>query len=409
MIRPRRLGALCCFLLISGFAGQGIEAWAQQKGEGVRPEVGKPLQAAQALVKQRRGRDALHEVAKAEAVGNRTPYENFLIQQMRGSAAMAAGDSETAIKAFEAVLASGRVSGREATPMVQAVAVSYYQKKDYANAAKWTQRYFKEGGSDPQMRTVLLQSYFLGNDCTSVNRMLGNVVEEGGGRKPSEEELQILANCYLRQKDTGGYVSAIEKLVVHYPKKQYWTDLLARVQKKPGFSDRLGVHVYRLRFATGNLTTASDYMEMVQLALQAGVPAEAKAVLDKGYAEGILGKGDQADRHGRLRDLVNKSLEESRANRANEEKEAAAAKDGNALVKVGLNYAYEGNTQKGFQLIEQGIKRGGLKRPEDAKLRLGEAQLHAGQKQRGVQTLREVRGNDGAADIARLWVLYARA
>ena len=54
----------------------------------------------------------------------------------------------------------------------------------------------------------------------------------------------------------------------------------------------------------------------------------------------------------------------------------------------------------GRAAIEQGIKKGGLKRPEDAKLRLGEAQLHAGQKQRGVQTLREVRGKDGAADIA---------
>lgn len=404
----RRLRTFFCALALFGLAGHGIEARAQ---EAVRPEVGTPLQAAQALVKQRKGREALAEVAKAEAAPNRTPYENFLIQQMRGSAAVVAGDSDAAIKAFEAVLASGRLGGRQTIPIVQAVAVAYYQKKDYANAAKWTQRYFKEGGNDGQMRTVLLQSYYLGNDCNSVNKMLGSALEEApaSARKPSEEELQILANCYLRQKDTSGYVAAIEKLVIHYPKKQYWTDLLARVQKKPGFSDRLGVHVYRLRFATGNLVTANDYMEMAQLALQAGVPAEAKVVMDKGYAEGILGKGDQAERHGRLRDLVSKSLEQARANRANEEKEALAAKEGDALVKVGLNYVYEGDAQKGFRLIEQGIKKGGLKRPEDAKLRLGEAQLHAGQKQRGVQTLREVRGKDGASDIARLWVLHARA
>jgi outer membrane protein assembly factor BamD (BamD/ComL family) len=406
MTRPRRFSAFVCALLVAAFVGIGSEVRAQSKGDAVRPEVGKPLQAAAALIKQRKGREALAEVAKAEAVGNRTAYENFLIQQMRGSAAVAAGDSDTAIKAFEAVLASGRVSGREALQMVQAVAVAHYQKKDYANAAKWTQRYFKDGGTDPQMRTVLLQSYYLGNDCPSVNRMLG---EGANGRKPTEEELQILANCFLRQKDTGGYVSAIEKLVVHYPKKQYWTDLLARVQKKPGFSDRLGIHVYRLRLATGNLAGASDYMEMAQLAVQQGVPAEAKVVMDKGYAEGILGTGDQAERHGRLRDLVNKALAESRASRAADEKEALAAKDGDALIRVGLNYVYEGSAQKGFQLIEQGIKKGGLRRPEDAKLRLGEAQLHAGQKQRGVQTLREVKGNDGTADIARLWVLHARA
>jgi hypothetical protein len=181
------------------------------------------------------------------------------------------------------------------------------------------------------------------------------------------------------------------------------------VQKKPGFSDRLGVHVYRLRLATGNLSTANDYMEMAQLALQQGVPSEAKAVMDKGYAAGVLGKGPEAERQQRLRDLIQRSLDESLKNRAKDEADARAAKDGNDLVKVGLNYVYEGKADKGLPLIQQGIKKGGLKRPEDAKLRLGEAQLQAGHKQQGVTTLRTVQGNDGAADIARLWVLHARA
>jgi outer membrane protein assembly factor BamD (BamD/ComL family) len=404
MNRPSIARALVLALCL-GAAGT---AFAQGKGESVRPEVGKPLQEAQQLIKSGKGREALSRVNAAEQVPNRTPYENFLIQQMRGSAAVQAGDNDTAVKAFEGILNSGRVSGQDAVKMVQAVAVAYYKNKEYAKSAQWTQRYFKEGGNDPQMRTVLLQSYYLGNDCASVNKMLG-AGNEDSSRKSSEEELQILANCYLRQNDTGGYVATIEKLVVNYPKKQYWTDLLARVQKKPGFSDRLGVHVYRLRLATGNISSAADYMELAQLALQQGVPAEAKMVMDKGYAAGVLGKGDEASRHGRLRDLVNKQLEESQKNREKDEKEALASKDGNDLVKVGLNYVYEGKADKGFPLIEQGLKKGGLKRPEDAKLRLGEAQLQAGRREAGVKTLREVKSNDGAADIARLWVLHARA
>jgi outer membrane protein assembly factor BamD (BamD/ComL family) len=408
MDRMSHLRPFAAAILFAAFSSLAGVAHAQ-KGEAVRPEVGKPLQAAQALVKQRKGREALAEVAKAEAVGNRTPYENFLIAQMRGSAATAAGDSDTAIRSFEQVLGSGRVSGREATSMVQAVAVAYYQKKDYASAAKWTQRYFKEGGSDPAMRTVLLQSYYLGNDCGSVQKMLASAADADSSRRVSEEELQILANCFLRQKDNTGYVNAIEKLVVHYPKKEYWTDLLARVQKKSGFSDRLGVNVYRLRFATGNAGSANDYMEMAQLAMQAGVPAEAKLIMDKGYQVGALGKGDQAERHERLRKLVQKTLEESQKTRAQDEKDAQAAKDGNALVSIGLNYVYEGNAAKGLPLIDAGIKKGGLKRPEDAKLRYGEALLHAGRKDRAVQVLRDVRGTDGTADLARLWVLHARA
>jgi hypothetical protein len=402
LVRAALLAAVVSF-------GLGFGAAAQQKGEGVRPEVGRPLQAAQALVKQRKGREAMAEIAKAEAVPNLTAYERGVIAQMKAAASSAAGDNDATIRNNEALLSSGRVSGREALPLVQGIAVAHYNKKEYAEAAKWAQRYFKDGGSDASMRSLLLQSYYLGNDCNSVSRMIGSVAAEESTRKPSEEELQILANCYLKQKDTGGYVAAIEKLVVHYPKASYWTDLLARVQKKPGFSDRLALHVFRLRMETGNLSSADDYLEMAQLALQAGLPAEAKQVVDKGYEKKILGTGAPAERHGRLRDLVNKSLGEADKNRSRDEQEALAAKDGNDLVKIGMNYVFEGKADKGINLIEQGIKKGGLKRPEDAKLALGYAQVHAGQRARGVQTLRAVQGNDGTADIARLWVLHARA
>jgi hypothetical protein len=400
-----RLHAVLCAALLAG-AGAGFDANAQGKAEGVRPEVGKPLQAAQALVKQHKGREAMAEIAKAEAVPNRTAYENQVIAQMKAAASSAAGDNDATIRNNTALLDSGKVSGREATALVQGIAVAHYNMKQYGEAARWAQRYFKEGGNDPSMRTMLLQSYYLGNDCASVNKILGSAVEEN--RRATEDELGMLANCYQRQGDTGGYVNTIEKLVVSYPKKQYWTDLLARVQKKPGFSDRLGVNVYRLRLATGNLASANDYLEMAQLALQAGVPAEAKMIVDKGYEVKALGQGPEASRHQRLRDLVAKELAASQKNRAKDEADALAAKDGNDLVKVGLNYVYEGNPDKGLALVEQGIKKGGLKRPEDAKLRLGEAQIYTGHKAKGVQTLRDVKGSDGAADIARLWILNAR-
>jgi hypothetical protein len=59
-------------------------------------------------------------------------------------------------------------------------------------------------------------------------------------------------------------------------------------------------------------------------------------------------------------------------------------------------------------MMEQALKKGGFKRGEDAKLHLGFAQLLAGQKAKAIETLRTVKGTDGAAEIARLWVLYAQ-
>ena len=402
MIRKALHAVLCAGLMLGASASLDTVA-----AEGVRPEVGKPLQNAQSLLKQRKGREAMAEIAKAESVPNLTAYERQIIAQMKASAASAAGDNDATIRNNTALLESGKVPPREAVSLVQGIAVAHYNKKEYAEAARWTQRYFKEGGGDPAMRSMLLQSYYLGGDCNAVSKMMAGALE--GDKRASEDELGILANCYQRTHDTGGYVRTIEQLVIHYPKKQYWTDLLARVQKKPGFSDRLGLDVYRLRLATGNLTDTNDYFEATQLALQAGVPSEAKFFMDKGYEAKALGQGKEAERHARLKALVDKSLAESQQARAKDEQEALAAKDGNELVKIGMNYVYEGKADKGISLMEQGIKKGGLKRPDDAKLRLGEAQIYAGKRSQGVQTLRDVKGNDGTADLARLFILNARA
>ena len=147
-------------------------------------------------------------------------------------------------------------------------------------------------------------------------------------------------------------------------------------------------------------------MEMAQLALQAGYPAEAqKHRRAAALPAGALGTGAEAERHKRLRDLAleagrRKQRRRSPARAA----EAAAAKDGNALVQAGYVYVTMGEADKGIALIEQGIAKGGLKRPEDAKLRLGMAQLQSAKaKAKAQQTLRSVQGSDGSADIARLW------
>jgi hypothetical protein len=275
---------------------------------------------------------------------------------------------------------------------------------------QWGQRYFREGGSSGAVRTMLIQSQYLSGDFAGAAKELMAEVQaaERGGNAPAEDRLKLLLNAASKQGDNNAYVFAMEKLVTYYPKKEYWVDLLSRMQRKPGFSDRLSLDTYRLSLATGSMTAAADYMEMAQLALQAELPSESKYVVDKGFAAGVLGTGPQAERHKRLRDLVEKRLAEHKASLGEEEKQAAAAKSGEALVALGMNLLYSGQAAKGVQLIQQGIAKGGLKRAEDAKLHLGIGQLVAGDKTKAQATFKTVQGTDGTADLARLWALYAR-
>lgn len=410
-LRYRYLGAIFAALSLN-LIPAGLERVAlaadppaQSKGESVRPEVGKPLQAAQELMKSHRYKEATAKIGEAENTGNKTAYESFLIQQMRGSAAMAAGETETAIRSFEAVIASGRLPPPQQLKIIQAVADMNYRAKDYAKAATWAARYMKEGGTDPQMRTVLIQAHYLNNDCASVSKILQGASQGEGqsGRRPGEDELLIMSSCYVKQKDNAGDLAALEKLVAYYPKKEYWASLVSRIQRKPGFSDRLSLDVFRLKLASGNLVSTADYMEMAQLALQAGVPAEAQKIVEQGFAGGALGTGADAERHKRLRDLALKTADPP----ANGEAEATAAKDGTALVNDGFNQAAKGQTDKGIALMEKGIHIGGLRRPEDAKLHLGIALLQGGHKAKAIQIFKGVQGADGTADLARLWVIHA--
>lgn len=401
-----------CFTMIpvggAPFASAAEQA-QQSRGESARPEVGKPLQAAQELLKAQKYKEALAKVHEAESAKDKTPYETYLIERMRGAVAAATGDTEVAIKSFETAIASGRLSPSEQLKMVQAAAGMHYRAKDYAKAAVWASRYLKEGGTDAQMRTLLIQSYYLNNDCPNVAKELQSEFQaaETAGRAPPEEWLQLLASCYVKHNDNAGYAAALEKLVTYYPKKAYWADLIHRVETKPGFANRLDLDVYRLKLALGILRTATEFMEMTQLALQAGFPAEAKKIIDQGFAAGVLGSGSDADRQKRLRNLAARNAADDQKTLAQSEAEAVAAKDGTGLVNVG--FAYVGNDQfdKGIALMEQGIRKGGLKRPEDAKLRLGIAYLLAGQKAKAVQMLKTVQGADGTGDLARLWIIHS--
>jgi len=229
---------------------------------------------------------------------------------------------------------------------------------------------------------------------------------EAAGSKPAEDDLLRMADAARRLNSNAAYSHALDSLVINYPKKDYWSAHLSSIQRKPGFADRLSLDVMRLKFANGLISKTDEYMEMTQLALQAGVPVEARTIVDKGFAAGALGTGEQAERHKRLKDLVIKQQAESAAGIAQAAIDAAALNEGNELVKVGTVYASMGQFDKAIELIEKGIAKGGLKRPDDARLRLALAMAQSPKtRTKGVQMLRAVTGNDGTADVAKLYAV----
>ncbi|MDN4035701.1 lipopolysaccharide assembly protein LapB [Massilia sp. YIM B02443] len=369
--------------------------------EALRPEIGKPLQQAQTQMKQGNHKGALATLRDADKVGNKTANESYLIERVRASAASSAGDYATAAKSFEALLASGKLSAAERSNFAEGLVGIYMRAGDLNKANETIQRLLKDK-DDPKLRAYLLQNYYKQGNVAALEQELRNAEKSG---RMTEDQLGMLANIQLKKNDKVGYVNTIEKLATSYPKAQYWTDLLNRVQGKPGFSSRLRVDVYRLQLANGLLKKPSEFMEMAQLVLQAKAPAEALKIIDRGYKAGALGTGTDAPRHQRLKDLAEKNLAEQNKNFAALEAEYTAAKDNDQLVGLGYALVQAGQADKGLKMMEAAIKAGGLKYADEAKLRLGEAYAVAGKKQQAISTLKTVGGKEGTADLARYWIM----
>lgn len=387
------------FSIIAAACMAGVQA------QGLRAEIGRPLQQAGELLKAGKAREALAKAREADAVPGKTPAEQLTIDRMKAAAAQRAGDLGTAIAALEAVAA--RAGAGEMGSLAEQIASAYAQQRNNAKASEWMNKAIAAGNHGATIKQ--LQAYLLGasGDYAAIARDAGAAVAaaEQAGRRPDEGELLRLADAQQRT-NSPGQLGTLEKLVASYPKKDYWAAYLARLPRKSGFADRYALDVLRLKLASGTLTRTDDYMEMAQLALQAGYPAEAKQVVERGFAAGALGTGAEAERHERLRKLALKDAAEAAAAIAAKATDAAAAKDANALVHVGFAYVTMGEVDQGLALIEQGIAKGGLKRPDEARLRLGMAQQHSAKaKPKAAATLRGVQGNDGSAEIARAWVI----
>ena len=396
---------LAALLLAAGLAQ------VQVAHAAVSAAVAKPLKEASELVRAGKAKEAL---AKLNGVSGAGPEDNYLLARIRGAAYQRMGDNGAAAQQLEAAFATGHVPGNEAGQLATTVAGIYAQQHNNAKAMQWVEKAKAAGYNGSDLRQI--QDYVQGSsgDYGQVARENAAKIQaaESAGRRPDEDDLLRLADAYRHTNNKAGDLTVKEKLVTYYPSnKQYSGIYLSDLPGKSGFSQRnYSLDLLRLRLASGNLTAADDYMDLAQQLLTAPLPAEAKSVIDKAYAAGVFGTGTGAARQQRLRDLVNKTAAESAATLAKRTADAKAAKTGDDLVAIGAEYASMGRYDEGIALIQEGIEKDKLKRPEDARLRLGVAQLQSGKaKAAGIKTLRSVQGADGATDVARLYIALGAA
>ena len=412
-----RLARLCLLLAAVGLntaPALMTSAHAQKEAAApantVRPELAKILDsnALQPLIAAKNAAEVQARITQAEALPNRTPYENYVLNRIKMAHASLTNNDPAILAAADEVVKSGFEPKENQAKLVLAMANIQYNAKNYTAANEQLKRYEALGGNMAEARVLQSRSQYLGKDYAGAKTQLAQMVAdaEKAGKTPSQEDLKLLLSAAHESKDTATYESAIQKMIAYYPSDEYWNELIrVGVVRKPGFDQNNYLPLLRLQFAATKTMREEDYVDLAETALRDGFPTEAKNTLDAGFAAGVLGKGANAKAHNALRTRADKGAADDAKNIAAGEAAAAKAKSGAGLVNLGWAYASLGQYDKGIGFIQQGIAKGGLKQPDEAKLRLGAAQAKAGKKDEAIKTFESVKAGGGLSDVAKVWIM----
>jgi tetratricopeptide (TPR) repeat protein len=169
-------------------------------------------------------------------------------------------------------------------------------------------------------------------------------------------------------------------------------------------TDTQMLNVMRLALHVDAMTTSDQFTEMAEIALNTGLPGEAIAAIEKGFAKNAFKEGRVADIN-KMLDRAKASAATDKASLSQQEASAKANAAGNADVKLGAAFLSYGDAAKAIEALNRGIGKGNVRNPDEAGLLLGIAHLRAGNKPEAAKAFETVNKDPTLTRLAKLWLL----
>src|SRR5438105_7001950 len=197
-----------------------LSAVSVAEAAGVRPQVGKPLEAAIALANKGNASAAMSEVRQAESVSGLTASEQSAIAQTKQFIAAKTGNF------------SG--GGGSATAARAKFSADYNAGRYSAVTGEDVQLLKKYGAFNGEDQIIVAQAYYLsGRSADAVSYLRGLTA----GAHPSEAALKLMYSAAYKAGDNDAMRGALEKLVSDYNRPEYWGNLLQIAEASKGLKD----------------------------------------------------------------------------------------------------------------------------------------------------------------------------
>jgi tetratricopeptide (TPR) repeat protein len=406
-IRSRFGVATAAALLMVAGATTAFAQGSCPAGSKISKQIAKPMDAANKAIAARKWQEVLTRVREAENTTGyiKSAFDQFYMNEFKGYAYHQLGQLGDAARELEAGLASPCMAESKKAGRYKNLTALYYQMKNYPKAIDFANRGLRMA-RDPELMVTLGQAYYQSGNNKEATRVMNEVIAafEQQGKTPKEDTmLLVLASCQ-KVNDNNCVTRLFEKLVVYYPKPEYWQNLLSALVQSD-LRDEQKINVMRLQVKVGVMKKPSEFTEMAQIAMDQGLPAEAQAILEDAFAKKLFVEQRQIDLNNRLLAKAKSTAATDKAGLAAKEAAAKAAVTGDADVQLGAAYLGYGDNVKALEALKRGFSKGKLTNADEAGILLGIANLRTNNKADAAKAFRTVKADPTMARIAKLWLL----
>jgi tetratricopeptide (TPR) repeat protein len=218
--------------------------------------------------------------------------------------------------------------------------------------------------------------------------------------KEAKEDWYVLLNFAYFQQENYAKVRDLQKLLlVKWPKKRYWFSL-AGAFTELGEDNNL-IYAYDAAHTQGLLEKESELVTMAQLYMQAEVPYKAAMLLDKEMKAGRVAKN--AKNYRLLSQAWSLAQEDEKSVPALQEA-AKLSDEGELDLRLGNAHLNLGEYKECENAVESGLKKGGIKSPDNAQISLGMCLYNQRKYQAAIRAFREAGKTSRSQRISRQWI-----
>lgn len=399
------------FVVAAAFAATAAfvatSGYAADSGKKVSKELAKPLIAAQESMKANDFATALTHVKEAQAVPNRTPFDDYTINEFLANIGIAQKDYNLAATAYEAMADSPELPPEKKKDVLTNVILLDNNAGRFDNVKRYGAILESMGPLDPKVAAPLAVAYYNGGDTAKAQAIATQEMNAtiAAGQVPQQGVLDIIARTQLKQNDLTGASKTLEMLVVNYNDPNDWGQLIDLAFSTKGIGDLDALNLYRLRVVTNATTSAEDYAIMGDVTTKQGYPGETVSLIEHGQSKGDVKAGDRAMS---FLNAARAKVPGDKASLPSFDTQAKARKTGDYDVKLAEAYYGYGRYAEAEEAARRAVSKGGVKDAQEPEMILGIALAAQGKNAEAIDAFSKVTGNPVDERIAHLWTLYAQ-